>query len=53
MICTEGELVLEVDDVDYPLQERDCLLFTGTLPHRVRNDSRQQSSCISLTTGRM
>ena len=53
MICTEGELIIEVDDVDYPLHERDCLLFTGTLPHRVRNDSRQQSSCISLTTGRM
>lgn len=50
---TQGEVVLVVDGIDYPMKERECCVFAAGYRHRVRNDSRKPASIISITTGRM
>lgn len=49
----EGAIVLVVDGVDYPMDEKECCVFSAAYPHRIRNDSDQPASVISITTGRM
>lgn len=48
-----GDIVVEVDGVDYPMTERECCVFSAGYRHRVRNDSTSAASIISITTGRM
>ena len=50
---THGEIVLEVDGVDYPMSEGECCVFSAAYRHRVRNDSSRAASIVSITTGRM
>lgn len=50
---TEGELVVEVNHVDYPMGEGECCVFAAGFPHRLRNDSKAAAAAISITTGRM
>lgn len=50
---TQGEVVVVVDGVDYPMNERDCCVFSAAYRHRVRNDSNHPASIVSITTGRM
>lgn len=50
---TQGEIVLMVDGVDYPMRERECCVFSAAYRHRIRNDSARAASIISITTGRM
>jgi len=49
----EGNIVLVVDDVDYPMAAGDCCVFSAAYPHLVRNDSGRRATAVSLTTGRM
>lgn len=50
---TQGDVVLVVDGIDYPMTEKECCVFSAGYRHRVRNDSRKPASIISITTGRM
>ncbi len=50
---TEGELVLTVNHIDYPMIAGDCCVFAAGFPHKLRNDSRTEAAAISVTTGRM
>ncbi len=50
---TEGEVVAEVDGVDYPMAEGDCCVFSAAYRHRIRNDSGRPASLVSITTARM
>jgi transcriptional regulator with XRE-family HTH domain len=50
---TNGEVVLMVDGVDYPMGEGDCCVFSAAYRHRIRNDSNRSASIVSITTGRM
>jgi transcriptional regulator with XRE-family HTH domain len=49
----EGEIVLVVDGVDYPMSESECCVFSAAYRHGIRNDSGRAASVISITTGRM
>src|SRR5690349_1200262 len=46
---TQGEVVVVVDGVDYPMSENDCCVFSAAYRHRVRNDSDRPASLISIT----
>ena len=50
---TQGEIVLVVDGVDYPMSEGECCVFSAAYRHRIRNDSNRTASIVSITTGRM
>jgi transcriptional regulator with XRE-family HTH domain len=50
---TEGELVVVVNHLDYPMVVGDCCVFAAGFPHKLRNDSKSYASAISVTTGRM
>lgn len=50
---TQGEIVLVVDGVDYPMNEGECCVFSAAYRHRIRNDSNRAASIVSITTGRM
>ncbi len=50
---TQGDIVVVVDGVDYPMREKECCVFSAGYRHRVRNDSARPASLISITTGRM
>jgi transcriptional regulator with XRE-family HTH domain len=49
----DGEIVLVVDGVDYPMAAGDCCVFSAAYAHLVRNDSGKAATAVSLTTGRM
>ena len=53
LYVTEGEIVLVVNSVDYPMSAGECCAFSAAYPHKVRNDSKRPASAISITTGRM
>lgn len=50
---TQGEIILAVDGIDYPMKEKECCVFSAGYRHRVRNDSSKPAALISITTGRM
>ncbi len=49
----EGEAVLRIDGVDYPMTTDDCCVFAAGYRHGMRNDSAQPVTVIAVTTGRM
>lgn len=49
----DGNIILVVDGVDYPMSAGDCCAFSAAYPHLVRNDSGRRATAVSLTTGRM
>lgn len=49
----EGEIVVVVDGIDYPMKTGECCVFSAAYPHLLRNDSGKRAVAISLTTGRM
>jgi transcriptional regulator with XRE-family HTH domain len=53
VFVVEGDVVLVVDGIDYPMTEDDCCVFSAAYPHLVRNDSPRRATIVSLTTGRM
>lgn len=50
LFVAEGELVLVVDDVDYPLGEGDCAVWPSSHAHTVRNDTGRPARAIGLAT---
>jgi len=49
----EGDVVLTVNNIDYPMAAGECCIFAAGFPHKLRNDSRAKAAAISITTGRM
>jgi transcriptional regulator with XRE-family HTH domain len=50
LFVAEGELVLVVDGVDYPMTEGDCAIWPSSHPHTVRNDSDRPARAIGMAT---
>ncbi len=50
---TQGEVLLVVNGVDYPMNAGECCAFSAGFPHKLRNNSKGLASAISVTTGRM
>ena len=46
-----GQVVLEYNGEDYPMQAGDCTMYSGAYPHRFRNDTGRSSSWLSIVTG--
>jgi len=53
VICVDGEVVLEVDGVDYQLPVGECAVYTAAVKHRLRNDGSKPATIVGITTGRM
>lgn len=49
----QGEVVLVVGGVDYPMSVGECCVFSAAYRHRIRNDSKRKASIVSITTARM
>ena len=47
----DGQVVLEYNGEDYPMQAGDCTMYSGAYPHRFRNDTGRSSSWLSIVTG--
>jgi transcriptional regulator with XRE-family HTH domain len=53
LLVVEGQLVLSVDGVDYPMATGDCATYAAGFRHKIRNDSTQHATAVAFTTGRM
>ena len=50
MYVTDGNLVLVVDGVDYPLLAGECAVWPSSHAHAVRNDSDEPARAVGFTT---
>ncbi|HEX7083839.1 MAG TPA: XRE family transcriptional regulator [Gaiellaceae bacterium] len=46
----QGELVLVVDGVDYPLREGTCVVWPSSHPHTMRNDGDEPAIAVGFAT---
>lgn len=53
VVCVEGEVVLEVEGVDYSVPEGECAVYTAGAKHRLRNAGQKPAMVVGITTGRM
>jgi transcriptional regulator with XRE-family HTH domain len=50
MYVAEGDLVLVVDGVDYPVREGECAVWPSSHAHAVRNDADRPARAVGFTT---
>jgi transcriptional regulator with XRE-family HTH domain len=53
MLVTKGDVVVTLDGEDHTVRERECVVWSGGYPHRVRNDTDEPASEIGICTERM
>jgi transcriptional regulator with XRE-family HTH domain len=53
IFVTSGEIVLRVNDIDYPMRAGDCAVYSAGFTHTMRNDSIRPATAVGLTTARM
>ncbi|MDB5042991.1 MAG: transcriptional regulator [Candidatus Eremiobacteraeota bacterium] len=53
IFVTSGEIVLRVNDVDYPMRAGDCAVYSAGFTHTMRNDTTRPATAVGLTTARM
>lgn len=53
IVVTGGEIVLRVNDVDYPMRAPECAVFSGAYAHAMRNDSARPATAVGITTAQM
>jgi len=53
LYVTSGQVVLRVNEVDYPMQAGQCAVYSAAFAHTVRNDSARSASAVGVTTARM
>lgn len=53
LYASAGELVLRVNDTDYPMRAGECAVFSAGFAHTIRNDSPRIATAFGLTTARM
>ena len=46
----EGDLVLRLDDTDYPMTAGECVVWPSSHKHAIRNDSDERARAIGLVT---
>ncbi len=49
----EGDVVLRVDGVDYPMSGDACCVYAAGYAHAMRNESARPACVVALTTARM
>jgi transcriptional regulator with XRE-family HTH domain len=50
LLVLEGEVVLRLDDTDYPLGAGECVVWPSSHEHAIRNDSDAPARAIGLVT---
>jgi transcriptional regulator with XRE-family HTH domain len=50
---SSGDIVLTVNEVDYPMHAGDCAVYSAGYAHTMRNDSARSATAIGLTTAHM
>lgn len=50
LLVLEGNLVLRVDDADYPMSAGECVVWPSSHEHAIRNDSDAPARAIGLVT---
>ncbi len=53
LYVTSGEVVLRVNDVDYPMHAGECAVYSAGFAHTMRNDSARAATAFGVTTARM
>jgi len=53
LYVVSGEIVLRVNEVDYPMQAGACAIYSAAYAHTFRNDSARPASVVGVTTARM
>jgi transcriptional regulator with XRE-family HTH domain len=53
IFVTSGEIVLRVNDIDYPMRAGDCAVYSAGFTHTMRNDTTRPATAVGLTTARM
>jgi len=53
VMAIEGQVILVVDRVDYPLATGQCTVYSASFPHKLRNDSSRRAVAIGITTARL
>jgi transcriptional regulator with XRE-family HTH domain len=48
-----GEIVLRVNDIDYPMRAGECAVYSAGFAHTIRNDSGRPATAVGLTTAHM
>lgn len=50
LVLERGELVLSLDGVDYPIHEAQCVAWSGSYRHRLKNESNAVAIGVMVTT---
>jgi transcriptional regulator with XRE-family HTH domain len=50
LLVLEGNLVLRLDDTDYPMAAGECAVWPSSHQHAIRNDANQPARAIGLVT---
>ncbi|MBV8580598.1 MAG: helix-turn-helix domain-containing protein [Candidatus Eremiobacteraeota bacterium] len=53
LYVTAGEIVLRLNDVDYPMRAGECAVYSAGYAHSFRNDSPRPAAALGLTTAHM
>ncbi len=53
LYVTAGELVLRVNEVDYPMRAGECAVYSAGYAHSIRNDSSRVAAAFGVTTAHM
>lgn len=50
VICFEGEVVLEIEGMDYRLPAGECAVYTAGAKHRLRSEGKKNATVVGVTT---
>ncbi|MGH7707690.1 MAG: XRE family transcriptional regulator [Vulcanimicrobiaceae bacterium] len=53
LLVLSGEIVLRVNNVDYPMKAGECASYSAGYAHTMRNDSARAARAVGVTTARM
>ena len=53
LYVTAGEVVLRVNETDFPMRAGECAVFSAGFAHTVRNDSPRIATALGVTTAHM
>lgn len=53
LYVVSGDIVLRVNDVDYPMRAGECAVYSAAYAHTLRNDAARPAAAVGVTTARM
>ncbi|HEX3466736.1 MAG TPA: XRE family transcriptional regulator [Candidatus Elarobacter sp.] len=53
LYVVSGDIVLRVNDVDYPMKAGECAVYSAAYAHTLRNDAGRPAAAVGVTTARM